>query len=79
MYIEVILPVPLADSYTYFVPPELEKRIATGIQVQVEFGKNKRYSGIVRNIRQTPPESLKTIKPVLAVESEQSVVCFQSK
>jgi len=74
MYIEVILPVPLADSYTYFVPPELEKQITPGIQVQVEFGKNKRYSGIVRSIRQIPPESLKSIKSVLTIESEWPVV-----
>jgi len=74
MYIEVILPVPLANSYTYFVPAEMEKRIAIGVQVLVEFGKNKRYSGIVHSIRQTPPESLKTIKPVISVESEYPVV-----
>ena len=69
MYIEVILPVPLADYYTYFVPPEMEERMAPGVQVEVEFGKNKRYSGIVYSIRQTPPESLKVIKPIIRVES----------
>jgi len=74
MYIEVLLPVPLADSYTYFVPPEMENRIAPGIRVFVEFGKNKRYSGIVRFVRPTPPESLKTIKPILKVESEYPLV-----
>jgi len=74
MYIEVILPVPLANSYTYSVPVEMEKQITPGIQVWVEFGKNKRYSGIVHSIRQAPPESLKTIKPILSVESERPVV-----
>ena len=47
-----------------------------GMQVWVEFGKNKRYSGIVHSIRQTPPESLKTIKPILAVESENPVIRY---
>jgi len=75
MYVEVILPVPLAESYTYSVPPEMEKQIAEGVQVRVEFGKNKRYSGIVHSIRQTPPESLKQIKPIISVESERPVVC----
>ena len=74
MYIEVILPVPLANSYTYFVPSEMEKYMEPGIQVLVEFGKNKRYAGILHSIRQTPPEVLKTIKPVLSVESEHPVV-----
>ena len=73
MYIDVILPVPLADSYTYSVPPEMEAQIAVGRKVQVEFGK-KRYSGIVGFIRETPPDSLKEIKPVSAIESEQPVV-----
>jgi len=73
MYIEIILPVPLADSYTYSVPAEIENKIAPGIRVSVAFGK-KRYSGIVRSIRENPPESLKTIKPILAVESERPVV-----
>jgi primosomal protein N' (replication factor Y) len=74
MYIEVILPVPLADSYTYFVPPEMEAQISPGILVTVEFGKSKKYSGIVGYIRQIPPESLDKIKPILAVETQQTVV-----
>jgi len=77
MYIEVILPVPLSDSYTYFVPSEMENYVLPGVQVLVEFGKNKRYLGIVRSIRQTPPESLKTIKPVISIESKQPIVRFQ--
>jgi primosomal protein N' (replication factor Y) len=74
MYIEVILPVPLANSYTYSVPPEMEEQIVPGIQVLVEFGKNKHYSGIVHSIRQTPPESLKTIKSIITVENTHPVV-----
>jgi primosomal protein N' (replication factor Y) len=74
MYIEVILPVPLADSYTYFVPPEMETQISQGVLVTVEFGKSKKYSGIVGYIRQIPPESLYKIKPILAVETGQPLV-----
>ncbi|GHT60844.1 primosomal protein N' [Bacteroidia bacterium] len=74
MYIDVILPVPLADSYTYFVPPEMEAQISPGVLVTVEFGKSKKYSGVVGYIRQFPPESLDKIKPILAIETEQPVV-----
>lgn len=74
MYVEVILPVPLADSYTYFVPPEWEAQISPGVLVTVEFGKTKKYSGIVAYIRQIPPGFLDKIKPVLAVETAQPVV-----
>jgi len=74
MYVEVILPVPLADSYTYSVPPEMEAKISPGVLVTVEFGKSKKYSGIVGYIRQIPPESTDKIKPVLIVETGQPVV-----
>ncbi|MDR0507930.1 MAG: hypothetical protein LBH32_14090, partial [Dysgonamonadaceae bacterium] len=55
MYVEVILPVPLAGAYTYFVPPEMEAQIVQGTLVNVSFGKNSHYSGIVSNIRDNPP------------------------
>jgi primosomal protein N' (replication factor Y) len=74
MYIEVILPVPLADTYTYFVPPEMEAQIVSGVLVAVDFGKNKRYSGLVSHIRRTPPENRPNIKPVLTVESEYPIL-----
>jgi primosomal protein N' (replication factor Y) len=74
MFIEVILPVPLADTYTYSVPPEMESQIATGVFVSVNFGKNNRYSGVVCHLWQTPPESPREIKPILAVEQENVVI-----
>jgi primosomal protein N' (replication factor Y) len=74
LYIEVILPVPLAGTFTYFVPPEMEAQIAKGKLVQVNFGKNKRYSGIIYSVTATPPDNLENIKPVLAVESAQPVI-----
>jgi primosomal protein N' (replication factor Y) len=74
MYIEVILPVPLADTFTYFVPPEMEAQIVTGCLVWVSFGKNKHYSGIVSHIKQIPPPAVGNIKPVLAVETAHAVI-----
>ncbi|MDR0682410.1 MAG: primosomal protein N' [Dysgonamonadaceae bacterium] len=69
MYIEIILPVPFSNTFTYFVPPEMEAHVMTGSLVRVSFGKTKQYSGIVSHIRQTPPEITSIIKPILAVES----------
>jgi primosomal protein N' (replication factor Y) len=73
MYVEVILPVPF-DSYTYFVPPEWEAQISPGVPVTVTLGKSKKYSGVVGSIRQTAPDFLDKIKPILAVETAQPVV-----
>ena len=72
MYIEVIIPVPLADTFTYFVPPEMEAQIVSGSLVLVNFGKNKQYSGIVSHIRQVPPEHIEKIKPILSIEQPRS-------
>jgi primosomal protein N' (replication factor Y) len=74
MYIEVVLPVPFSDTFTYFVPPEMEAQITTGSLVLVPFGKTKQYSGIVSHIRQIPPETTLVLKPVLAVENSRPVI-----
>ena len=74
MYIEVVLPVPLADTYTYFVPPEMEAQIVSGGMVWVNFGKNKQYSGLVAYIRNVPPENTQSIKSILSVEISQSLL-----
>ncbi len=74
LYIEVILPVPLADSYTYSVPLHLQKNIVPGSLVLVEFGKSKRYSGIVAYIHTITPITPYEIKEIIAVENEQPVL-----
>ena len=63
LYVDVILPLALADSYTYTVPKELEKTIQIGHRVIVPFGKSKFYTAIVFRIHQNKPEhiSLKEI------------------
>ncbi len=70
LFIEVILPVPLSDTYTYSVPAEMQSNISPGCLVLVEFGKNKHYSGVVAFIHQTPPISDFEIKPILAIENQ---------
>lgn len=74
MYIEVILPIPLVGTFTYFVPPEMEAQIVSGSLVLVNFGKNKQYSGLVSHIRQIPPFSPEKIKAILSVENPQSII-----
>ncbi|MDR1370020.1 MAG: primosomal protein N' [Dysgonamonadaceae bacterium] len=74
MFVEVVLPIPLADTYTYSIPPEMEKSVAPGIMVLVEFGKNKHYSGIIAYIHPIDPESRFEIKPIIAIESNQPVL-----
>lgn len=46
-YAEVILPVPLEQTFTYMVPPDMEGTIQLGMRVTVPFGVNHHYTGIV--------------------------------
>ncbi|GHU67944.1 hypothetical protein FACS189413_03710 [Bacteroidia bacterium] len=74
MFVEIILPVPLADRFTYQVPPEMENQIAVGSVVDVGFGKNKHYSGLVAAIRNEAPENIENIKPVSEIISSEPII-----
>ena len=47
MFVDVILPLPLADSYTYSVPANLTAAVAVGKRVVVQFGAKKIYTAII--------------------------------
>lgn len=61
----VILPLAIPLVYTYAVPDELKNVLQPGTRVEVEFGKSKRYAGIIKEIIDQAP-AYKT-KPVLNV------------
>ncbi len=58
MFVDVILPLPLADSYTYAVPAEMQEKIDKGYRVIVPFGNRKHYTGIVKKIHQNIPANI---------------------
>jgi len=66
-FIQVILPLPIPKSFTYFVPTQWQHSIQRGVRVIVPFGKQKLYSGIVLNTHAEAPESYhaKSIEDVL--------------
>src|SRR5690554_5435631 len=55
-FADVILPLAVADSYTYIIPKELKNSIQIGFRVLVPFGKNKFYTAIVLRIHQDEPQ-----------------------
>ena len=59
-YIDVILPLPLANTFTYSVPDEWENNVHIGMRVIVPFGKTKMYTGIVRLCHTCAPEVYQT-------------------
>lgn len=63
----VILPVAVPQAYTYLVPEMWASRLLPGMRVEVEFGKQKRYSGVVLSVSDTdqPVNRLKSLLSLL--------------
>lgn len=72
-YADVILPLAVANTYTFGVPLELQSIIQIGCRVEVQFGKRKIYSGIVHHIHNNKPE-LYDVKPIRSLLDEGPIV-----
>lgn len=66
-YADVILPLPLANSYTYRIPPDLEKAVVPGCRVIVHFGKKRYYTAIVMEVHARPPQTTYDTKEIYAL------------
>ena len=71
-FADVILPLPLADYFTYQIPPDSE-RINIGFRVIVPFGKKKFYTAIVAWIHNNKPTEYQT-KEITSVLDSTPVV-----
>ena len=72
-YADIILPLPLNDSYTYSVPPSMQQGLDVGCRVLVSFGKSKQYVGIVMRLHDSEPEGY-AIRPITGVVDSTPVV-----
>ena len=57
LFVDLILPVPIRNLFTYRVPYELNEAISIGQRVIVPFGKNKRITGIISTIHEKAPSA----------------------
>lgn len=73
LFIEVVLPLAIAKTYTYRVPLELNNEIQVGSRVIVQFGKNKVYSAIVKLITQQAPQKYEA-KYIIDVADKEPIV-----
>lgn len=55
-FVDVILPLAIAGTYTYRAPQEMNSELAIGKRVVVQFGKTRVYSAIISQIHEVPPE-----------------------
>ncbi len=55
-FVDVIVPLSVANKFTYRVPKELNEQIIVGKRVIVQFGKTKFYTAIIYNVHTNPPK-----------------------
>ena len=59
-YVDVILPLPLANYYTYSLSDDMAEKVKIGCRVVVSFGRKKFYTAIVVNVHFSAPEAYET-------------------
>ena len=59
-FVDVILPLPIANLYTYSLPDYMEDKIEKGSRIVVPFGKKKYYTAIVAKVHYSKPEGYET-------------------
>jgi primosomal protein N' (replication factor Y) len=71
-YVDVILPLALPQAYTYAVPIDLVPFVKIGQRVIVQFGKNRFYSAIIKNIHHKKPAV--DAKLIETIAEEEAIV-----
>lgn len=73
LYADVVLPLPLADTFTYSVPEEMEREIGIGFRVVVPFGKRKHYTAIVLKLHRNAPAGVE-VKRIYSLTDRDPVL-----
>lgn len=73
LFVDVILPVPIEQVFTYRVPYELNQAVDVGFRVIVPFGKSKLLTGIITSIHQNVPTNYQA-KYLEFVLDEQPII-----
>jgi primosomal protein N' (replication factor Y) len=72
LFVDVLLPVPIPQLFTYRVPFELNTYIKVGTRVVVQFGSKRVLTAIVMELHQNPPKY--PAKYVLELMDEEPIV-----
>jgi len=72
-FIDVILPIPLKQAFTYSVNKDEASFLKQGMRVAVPFGKTKIYTGIVYAVYKDQPPAYET-KPIDQILDESSII-----
>lgn len=64
LFADLILPVPLNQTFTYIIPDSLETMVQVGQRVMAPFGRSHVYMGIVVAITPHRPDTTYELKPI---------------
>ena len=77
-YCEVIIPLALPFTYTWFIPAHLSDAAKTGTRVEVQL-RNKKYAGIIKSVHQNKPSSFEPKELLNVLDDEPLVYPAQLK
>ena len=69
-YVDVILPLPLANTFTYSVPEEWAEQVRIGMRVVVPFGKKKMYTAVVYLVHSVMPTVYEAREIICLLDNE---------
>ena len=72
-YANIILPLFIADTFTYGIPIEMQEEVKVGMRVEVQFGAKKIYSGIVFALHNNKPEGY-IVKPIKSIIDAEAII-----
>ena len=73
LLVDIILPLPLDGTFTYFVPRQMEEQVRFGCRVLVPFGRSKQYVGVIVRQHDQRPEGYE-VKDILQVIDAQPIL-----
>ena len=73
MFAEIIIPLAIPKTYTYSIPMEMQDIAVPGVRVEVVFGRQKRYAGIIKSVTTIAPQGFEP-KPILQVLDAEPVL-----
>ena len=78
-FVDVILPLPLPECFTYRLPSEMEEGVQAGCRVVVPFGRKKFYTGIVNNVHYLRPTAYEVKDVVTVLDAHPILLPVQFK
>jgi primosomal protein N' (replication factor Y) len=73
MFAEIIIPLAIPKTYTYSIPVDMVEVAVPGVRVEVVFGRQKRYAGIIKSVTTIAPQGFEP-KPILQVLDAEPVL-----